>query len=116
MKMNDESFPIPTDPHEAAVFICARIDALAMIYSKTLNEVAEMQATVETLTECVKALMVDRGVSLRQKQTPEVVRIRTLIDSEYEDAYRFYRKQSLKRLESVDVPLVVHQEKPDSEH
>ena len=114
--MSDNPPPIPTDPHEAAIFICARIDSLAEMYANTLMAVVEMQATTDVLTECVKALMVERGISLRQTPTPEVVRIRTLIDTEYEDAYKFYRTESLKRIQSFDVPLVVHQDKPDSEH
>lgn len=108
--------PIPSDPREAAIFICARIDTLSEMYAKTLNEIADMQATVNVVLACLKTIMAVQGVSLRLEPTPSAERAWAMIEADCNDAHTLYHTEALKRIQSFDESLFVEPEKPNSEH
>ena len=107
---------VPVDPQEAARFICARIDALVAFHEKTLGEIADMQATINVTLACVKTLMSAQGIGLRQEPTPDAERAWAQLEADCIDAHTLYHTEAIKRVETFDFPLVVAQEKPDSEH
>lgn len=108
--------PIPTTPEEIALATLVRVDTLTEMYAQTVAELADMQATLNVALACIKTIMATKGISLNQEPAPNAVQEWERIEAECKAAHTFFYKQFERRAQLLDTPLVVHSEKPDSEH
>jgi hypothetical protein len=79
-----------------------RIDSLADAHVKNFSETLDTQATVNVILDCVKTLMIARGVSMRHESLLERAALKAQLDSECQDAYKFYRSEASKRVAFED--------------